>query len=129
MTMPTKSLRGQEAERRGRIAEVLCLVRLWLTGWRVVAHRLAGKRGRGIGEVDIVAARGSVLAFIEVKARGHEHLALESISPAQRQRIQTAALSFLAHRPAFSAYTIRFDAMVVVGQFWPKHIPDAWRVD
>jgi putative endonuclease len=122
-----KQRRGRAAERIGRVAEILCLVRLWLTGWRVLAHRLMGKRGSGLGEVDIVARRGRVLAFIEVKARRSEAEALESISATQRLRIQTAARAYLAHHPALADCHVRFDAMTVSGGFMPSHFSDAWR--
>jgi putative endonuclease len=122
-----KVSRGRDAEHRGRWAEVLCVARLWLTGWRVLAHRLVAKRGSGLGEIDIVAKRGRVLAFIEVKARGSEADALESIQATQRQRIENAATAFLARQPALADCEIRFDAMIVSGQLWPKHIQDAWR--
>jgi putative endonuclease len=98
-----------------------------LTGWRVIAHRLVGKRGSGLGEIDIVAKRGRVLAFIEVKARRTEDEALESISRTQRHRIENAAGAFLAQRPALADYDIRFDVMTLYGGLWPKHIVDAWR--
>ncbi|MBL8643577.1 MAG: YraN family protein [Rhodospirillaceae bacterium] len=133
MTFPAKSTllkskRGLKAWRHGRYAEAACLLRLWLTGWRVIGHRLAGKRGTGIGEVDIVAARGNILAFIEVKARASTADALESIQAQQRARIQAAAAAFLARHPQFAHLTVRFDAMISGGILWPKHVPDAWRL-
>ena len=129
MADPAKAQRGREAHRRGHLAETLCLIRLWLTGWRVISHRLTAKRGTGLGEIDIIARRGRVLAFIEVKARGRDAEALESINPAQRQRIQNSAASFLARHPEFNQCDVRFDAMVVTGRFWPGRIADAWRPD
>lgn len=123
-----KSDRGRHAEHRGRFAEMMCMVRLWLTGWRIVTHRLAGKRGTGLGEIDIVAARGKVLAFIEVKARASVADALESISAPQRTRIQTAATAFLVTHPQFSSHDVRFDAMILSKRLWPAHVPDAWRL-
>ncbi|MSO96933.1 MAG: YraN family protein [Rhodospirillaceae bacterium] len=125
----SKVQRGREAQRRGHLAEVLCLIRLWLTGWWVISHRLTPKRGTGLGEIDIIARRGRVLAFIEVKARRKDAEALESINPAQRQRIQNSATSFLARHPEFNEYSVRFDAMVVTNGFWPGRIADAWRPD
>jgi len=127
MADAARTARGKSAERRGRIAEVLCLMRLRLTGWRVLAHRLMGKRGSGLGEIDIVAVRGSVVAFIEVKARGNELDALESIGAAQRLRIQSAAQAYLSRHPALDGRDVRFDAMIVSGGWWPRHVPDAWR--
>jgi putative endonuclease len=104
------------------------MLRLWLTGWRIVARRHAGKRGTGLGEIDIIARRGRTLAFIEVKARTSVETALESINAAQRARIQSAAAAFLATRPQFANYTIRFDAMILANRLWPAHVADAWRL-
>jgi putative endonuclease len=123
----TRPARGRRAEQRGRLAEWLCLARLWLTGWRVLAHRLAGRRGTGLGEVDIVARRGAVLAFIEVKARGSAAAALEAVTAPQRRRIEAAAVRFLATHPAYAHCRVRFDAMIVAAGLWPRHIVDAWR--
>lgn len=124
-----KTERGRAAEKLGRIAEILCLLRLRLTGWHVAAHRLTSKRGSGAGEIDIVAKRGNILAFIEVKARGNETAALDAIGPAQRRRIANAATAYLARHPQWSGCDVRFDAMIVAGGLWPRHIPDAWRMD
>ncbi|MBL8629913.1 MAG: YraN family protein [Rhodospirillaceae bacterium] len=128
MTVPSKTQRGRAAEHRGRWAEMLCVVRLWLTGWRIVARRLAGKRGSGVGEIDLVAVRGNTLAFIEVKARTDAVAALDSIQAPQRERIQTAAAAFLAARPQYGSHPVRFDAMILDKGLWPVHVPDAWRV-
>lgn len=114
----------RDAGRRGRRAESLAAWRLRLAGWRIVARNLRFKQG----EIDIVARRGSVLAFVEVKTCGDLAAAAEAITPAQRARIARAAAAFLARHPELAALTLRFDAMFVVG-LWPRHLPDAWRID
>ena len=53
------------AWRRGRAAETLCVWHLRLRGYRILAR---GYRVP-VGEIDIVARRGRVVAAIEVKAR------------------------------------------------------------
>ncbi|MCA0199265.1 MAG: YraN family protein [Proteobacteria bacterium] len=115
-----------EAERRGRFAESLCVWSLRLRGWRILERRLAGKRGLGVGEIDIVAKRGKVVAFIEVKARTSETAALEAVTVAQRARIARAAEIFIARFPGGDACDVRFDVMTVSG-FLPVHLIDAWR--
>ena len=55
----------RRAESSGRRAETMCAWWLRLKGYRIVAER---SRQPG-GEIDLVAVRGSVLAFVEVKAR------------------------------------------------------------
>jgi len=58
-------------------------------------YRILTTRYRSpFGEIDIVAARGDVLAIVEVRALGTHAAALEAISPHQRQRLQDAAMDF-----------------------------------
>ena len=53
------------AEQRGRGAERIAAWWLRLRGWRILAQRA---RVPG-GEVDLIARRGRIVAFVEVKAR------------------------------------------------------------
>ena len=115
------------AERRGRFAETLCVAQLRLTGWRILARRLKTKPGTGVGEVDIIAQRGHVISFIEVKARLDATAALDAVTTLQRARIARAADVFIQRRPECAACEIRFDVMIVGNSFLPKRIVDAWR--
>jgi len=123
----------QDAERRGRRAETLCAALLTLSGWRVVARRWRAGRGSGAGEVDIIARKGQTVAFVEVKMRTTAATALESVGPAQRQRIAAGAAAFVAAHPDLAGLTMRFDVMTVAasgpfGLGWPRHHKDAWRL-
>ncbi len=109
------------------MAETLCVIRLTLTGWRILARRLKAKAGTGLGEVDIVARHGNTLAFIEVKARATFDAGLESVTPAQRARIARSADVYLQRRPELGGCNIRFDVMVLRNGLIPRHIADAWR--
>lgn len=109
--------------RTGLAAEALCRWALRLKGYRILASRYKSP----LGEIDIVASRGSTLVLIEVKARPTEGEAAEAILPRQRQRLQRAALDFLARHPHFSGHDVRFDVMLVARGRWPVHIRDAWR--
>ena len=124
--MSTRASR-QAAERRGRWAERLCVMRLMLGGWRILARRHAGLRGTAIGEIDLVARRGKTVAFIEVKARVNAELAVMAVTKNQQHRIVQAATMFLARRPDLADCTARFDVMIVGGGLWPRHLVDAWR--
>jgi putative endonuclease len=123
MSTPEK----RAAEQRGRRAVFICALYLLTTGWRILERRFKSQRGTGAGEVDIIAKRGNVLAFIEVKARADETSARESVTPMQQARITRAAEAFLQRRPYLSECEIRFDLMTVGASLWPKRIADAWR--
>ena len=82
-----------------------------------------------VGEIDIVARRGGVLAFVEVKARKDSGAAAESFRPRQAGRIVRAAGAFIQSRPALAALDQRFDVILVVPWRLPVHLVDAWRPD
>lgn len=105
---------------RGKRGETLAVWRLRLSGWRIVARNLRLPQG----EIDVIARRGRVLAFIEVKTRADPAQAAEAILVRQRQRIARAAQAFLARRPDLAELDIRFDAVLVAP--WPRHVANAW---
>jgi putative endonuclease len=124
-TRRRSTIRRQRAERRGRLAEWLCLWHLRLRGWHIVAR---GWRCPA-GEIDIVARRGKVLAIIEVKSRAEVTVAANALTPRQRRRISRAAEALIASRPDLGRLDIRFDLMLVAPQRLPRHWRDAWRPD
>ena len=100
--------RRRRAERRGRLAEWLCLWHLRLRGWRIVAR---GWRCPA-GEIDILARRGKVLAIIEVKSRGEVGVGGDRAHPASAppHRARRRSLSAVASRSRRARPAIRPDA-------------------
>lgn len=119
------SRRRRRAWKAGLMAETKCVWYLRLRGYRVLARRLRTP----VGEVDIIARRGRVLAIIEVKARRRLDVAAESLSPRQRRRIARAADWFLAGHPECRKLQVRFDAMLLSPWRLPRHLAGAWRPD
>jgi len=117
--------RRQAADRRGHRAETLCCWCLRLKGYRVLERRTRTP----MGEIDILARRGDVLAVVEVKARPTHGQAGEAVSPRQRHRLGRAARWVLASRPNLAPLNLRFDAMLVAPWRWPRHLPGAWTED
>lgn len=115
------------AMRRGVAAENLCVLVLRLKGYAILERRLRGRRGSGVGEIDIVARKGTILAFIEVKARANEAAAAHALGWRQRARLERAALLYLARHPELGGNQPRFDVMLVRPWRWPRHLIDAWR--
>lgn len=122
--MPSRD-RRRAAQEWGHRAETLSA---WIL--RVKGYRILGRRVKtAAGEIDLVARRGRVLAFVEVKARRDMDQALHALGMIQRRRIQRAAGIWLARHPEFAALQWRFDVMLVVPGHLPRHLPDAWRDD
>jgi putative endonuclease len=119
------TVRRRRAERRGRLAEWLCLWHLRLRGWHIVAR---GWRCPA-GEIDIVARRRAVLAVIEVKSRAEFAAAANALAPRQRRRIARATEALLTARPDLAGLDVRFDLMLVAPRRLPRHWRDAWRTD
>lgn len=113
------------AWRRGLWAETACAATLILRGYRILGRRLRSP----VGEIDILARRGAVLAIIEVKSRPDPAAAAEAVTRRQRDRLVRAAGWVVAGRPDLAAMQVRFDVMLVTPWRWPQHVVDAWRAD
>lgn len=113
----------RKAWRLGGAAENLCAWHLRLRGYRILARRFRCP----VGEIDLIARRGRVLAFIEVKARPSRAQAAEAVTLRQRLRVERAALAYVQAHPGLADLAMRFDAMLVAPRRLPRHIADAWR--
>ena len=98
------------------------------TGYRVVARNFRCARG----EVDVVAERGDLLCFVEVRARSSAAWGdpSQTVSWAKQRKVTRAALHYLfEHGGGGQDRMIRFDVVSVLGR-GPKaqveHIPDAF---
>jgi putative endonuclease len=123
--VPDRMNRRRAAHRRGHAAERLAALRLTLAGYRILARRYRTR----VGEIDLVARRGGVLAFVEVKQRREIGAAMDAVTPQSRARIRRTAELFLKNHPALCDLTCRFDVVVVIPWRWPRHLVDAWRED
>ena len=111
----------------GRKGEALAAAYLSERGWAVLARNYRA----GPKEIDLVAARGGVVAFVEVKTRTTRTggTVLEPIRAAKRRAIVAAARRWI-HENGRRGSEYRFDAMGVElcgGEVVIEHIPDAWR--
>ena len=119
----------REAKRRAHLfglrAEWFAAVWLSLKGYRILARRfsVAG------GEIDIVARRRDVVAFVEVKARPGLDEAAIAISEVKRRRMSRAARVWLTRNPWAMSATLRGDAVFVAPRRLPRHLPAAYLLD
>lgn len=112
----------QAAFKLGLSAETRACAYLIAKGFRIAARRWRSPAG----EIDIVARRGNLLAFVEVKARGKLDDAAYSVTERQQRRIASAAAAWLADHPEDGARDIRFDALLIAPRSWPRHIEAAF---
>lgn len=122
MTPRLDSAARRRAEKIGRRSEWLASLWLRLKGFSILATR-AKTPG---GEIDIVAQRGKLIAFVEVKARADADAAIVAVTAKSKRRICTAAKMFLARHRGLADCDIRYDIIAVAG--WRiRHIANAWR--
>jgi len=112
------------AFRLGLSAETRAAALLLVKGFRIAARRWRSP----VGEIDLVARRGRLLVFVEVKARGALDDAAEAVTERQRRRIAAAAEAWLASHADDLGRDIRFDAVLVVPWRMPRHIKAAFDV-
>ncbi len=112
----------QRAYKKGLRAEWVTRWWLRLQGYSILTKRLKSK----VGEVDIIAKRGKMLVFIEVKARPMGETHREVVSYHQQKRIEQAAMLFLANHPEFATFSVRFDVMIFYTWYRFDYIKQAW---
>ncbi|MDP1643563.1 MAG: YraN family protein [Phenylobacterium sp.] len=118
----TRQLRGALARRSGRRAEVWAAIWLMLKGYRILGFRLRTR----LGEIDLLAQKGGVLAVVEVKSRLTLADALAAVAPEQRDRLRRAGAAVAGGRPRLKAMAVRLDLIALAPGRLPQHRPDAW---
>lgn len=118
-----------EARRRlahlfGLKAETIAAILLTLKGYSILARRYSANGG----EIDLIARRGRVVAFVEVKARADLDVAAASISAGKERKIARAARAWLARNPWSAGFTLRGDAVFLAPRRLPRHASAAYRL-
>jgi putative endonuclease len=106
------------AFRTGLSAEARAAAFLMAKGYRILAKRFRTP----YGEIDIVARRRNLLAFVEVKARASLDDAAYAVTPRQQQRIIATAQAWLMVHPEHADFDLRFDAMLIAPRRLPRHL-------
>lgn len=109
-----------EREARGRRGEVLAAWYLRFKGWRILAQRVKTPRG----EIDLIARRGRMVAFIEVKWRASA-AELDFAIDEYRLRRVAAAAEAVAHRFVREGDDQRIDVLLLAPRRFPRHIVNA----
>ncbi|GGC93076.1 YraN family protein [Chelatococcus reniformis] len=120
MSLPAPPSRQALSALAGVRAESIAALLLMLKGYRILARRYRA----GGGEIDLIAARGDTVAFVEVKARGMIAAAEEAITADKRRRLVRAVRHWLGRNPWAAQRTLRCDAVFLGRGAWPRHVPD-----
>ena len=115
-------MKRQVAERSGRDAERRAAIWLRVKGWSILAQRVRTPRG----EIDLVAKRGGIVAFIEVKWRA-DKAQLDHAIDAHRLRRVAQATECVAHEYATQGEDVRVDVILLAPGGFPRHIVNAWQ--
>jgi putative endonuclease len=111
------------AETRGRRGETAAALWLMLKGYQVLARRVRTP----VGEIDLIARKGGVVAFVEVKARRSLDDAAHAVTPGAQTRIVRAAETWAKSHGWAQSAEWRFDLVAVLPGRLPIHVRDAWR--
>ena len=118
-----RAARGGASQRSGVAAEAAAEAALVRDGWLILARRLR----TAAGEIDLVADRAGLLAFIEVKQRPTLAGAAVALGVRQQARLLAAAEIVLAEHPEWGSAGVRFDVLLVDAAGQVRRIADAFR--
>jgi putative endonuclease len=106
------------AFRTGISAESRAAAYLMAKGYRILAKRFRTP----YGEIDLVAKRRNLVAFVEVKARASLDEAAYAVTARQQGRIIAAAQAWLMAHPEHAEFELRFDAVLIAPRRLPRHL-------
>lgn len=119
-----------DAHQLGILGERLAAEHLESLGFAILARNYRF----GHREVDLIAALGDLVAFVEVKSRagsGYGH-PFEAITSLKRREVERVA-KFWQRRHGRPGLNYRFDAVGILfragSEPLVEHIPNAWRLD
>ncbi|BDI61117.1 YraN family protein [Qipengyuania nanhaisediminis] len=115
------TLDRQTAERRGRDAEAQAAQYLALQGWEILAER----RKTRLGEIDLIARKPGIVAFVEVKWRARSADLATAIDEHRLGRV-AAAVEMVAHEYVEAKDDLRIDVILLAPGRRPHHIENAW---
>ena len=115
-------MKRQSAEKNGRDGEARAAFWLRAKGWQILDQRVKTP----VGEIDLVAKRGSIIAFVEGKWRKRGVDLDHAIDEYRLSRV-AAAVEAAAHRYAVNGEDIRIDVILLAPGSFPRHIANAWQ--
>ena len=115
---PWRARLGGTARRDGRAAEWTAAALLMAKGYQIIGFRLKHR----MGEIDLLARRGRVLAVVEVKRRATLDQALTCLTEAQKSRLTAAGRAVMRNRPSLKGLSLRLDMVALAPGRFPRHV-------
>ncbi len=113
----------KKREAKGRRAELFACIWLKLKGYHILATRVR----MHTGEIDIIAKKRKLIAFVEVKARKTTEIGQRAVSDQSWRRISRTAEIWMSYNRKYSGYNWRYDLVVLPQLALPVHFRDYWR--
>ena len=117
----TVSPKKQRAEQQGRDGEQIAAQFLKGQGYQILAERVRSDAG----EIDLIARKDALIAFIEVKWRKRAADLDTAIDERRLARVAAAA-EIAAYDYAKHGEDIRVDVILLAPGTPPRHITNAW---
>lgn len=121
MSTPRTPGMRREADSRGREGEAEAALWLARQGWQILAERVKTKAG----EIDLIARRAGLVAFVEVKWRARAAALAEAIDERRLARV-AAAVELVWQDYVTEGEDIRIDVILLAPGCKPTHIANAW---
>lgn len=118
MSQPTE--KRARAERQGRKGEFAAAMYLRAKGWRIMAERVRNPAG----EIDLIARRGRMVIFVEVKWRAKPADLDLAIDTRRLSRV-CAAAEAEAHKYLRDGDDMRVDVLLLAPGRLPRHLLNA----
>ncbi|MEL7446282.1 MAG: YraN family protein [Pseudomonadota bacterium] len=115
-------MKRQIAEKSGRDGETRAAMWLRLKGWQILAQRVKTP----LGEIDLVARKGKLVSFVEVKWRKRSVDLDHAIDEYRLGRV-AAAVEAVAHKYIREGDDMRVDVILLAPGGLPRHITNAWQ--
>lgn len=121
MSQPRTPEQRHAADQRGRQGEAEAAMFLAQSGWRIVGERVKTRAG----EIDLIARRSGLVAFVEVKWRARAASLADAIDERRLARV-AAAVELVWQHYATGGEDIRIDVILLAPGHKPTHIENAW---
>lgn len=116
---------ARQSLRTGLTAEWMAIAFLTLKGYRLLARRYGGKGG----EIDLIARRGKIVIFVEVKARATMNDAATAITAEKARLVNRRIRDWRARNHWAAGLTFRADAIFFGQSRWPSHVKGVFPVE